>query len=246
MYQINFLGYSKNLSAEPDRLTPPPYKLCKTLLTSFNVWIKNFMCSQTFHNPAVSMQYLCKCLTVPLKCELKKEHQHCHFQLKHISIFFQTSAVCGWAGQQGKTGAQMIFRAAKRRWVGVFVHIPGSHSSCWQVVLSCLLALPASHVYVLDFSPSPSLSKYFLMPLRNVLMLWKQWSGHIQYAGSLFPPTDTACRGYIQLVILFLLLTLDNEQKLILGINCLCSTVTHTLQDWDCNSNTKKWCDLFR
>lgn len=31
------------------------------------------------------------------------------------------------------------------------MHIPGSHSSCWQVVLLCLLALPGSTCLCLGF-----------------------------------------------------------------------------------------------
>lgn len=82
--------------------------------------------------------------------------------------------------QTEKTGVQMMLCSVLGG--GVFVHIPGSHSFCWQVILLEPFSLPAPCVYVLGFSPTPSLSKYFSMPLKNV----KMWSAHNQRAGSMF------------------------------------------------------------
>lgn len=63
----------------------------------------------------------------------------------------------------------------------VFVHIPGSHSSCWQVVVRCLLALPAPRVYVLGFSPSPLPLQIFSNATEECLNVVEVVrSGHIQ------------------------------------------------------------------
>lgn len=121
---------------------------------------------------------------IPAKLSVKKQQTLAQYVCKqHFSskkYQFQLLNVCRLQVRQTErqTGAQMMLGTEGERG-GVVVHIPGSHSACWQVVLLCLLALPAPRVYVLGFSP-PSLSKYFLMPLKNVRMLLKKWSSHIQ------------------------------------------------------------------
>lgn len=129
--------------------------------------------------------------------------------------------MCSFSGRQfageadrKRTGAQMMFGAAARRSVSVFVHIPISHSSRWQVVLSCLLALPASRVYVLDFSPFSHLVQIFSNATQEFppVVEAAERSDSEQDQILVFFSADTSCRGYTQL-ILFLPLILQIMNK---------------------------------
>lgn len=59
-----------------------------------------------------------------------------------------------------------------------------THSCKPQLLLAACPPVPV--IYVLGLSPPPSLSKYFLMPLKNVQILLKKWSGHINDQGLCF------------------------------------------------------------
>lgn len=88
--------------------------------------------------------------------------------ISHIRLSSQTFAGCG----SDKMTMMIPALRGKGRW-RVCAH-------SWKPRLLLAACPPVPVIYVLGLSPAPSLSKYFLMPLKNVQILLKKWSSHIE------------------------------------------------------------------